>query len=249
MTSASVDTIHARPHQHSHSDSSTEPPPSCSTPSPARCPSSNRQAASDTQTSTIAPQFAGQGYGRQGQTHWPYAPTVPRSLPASGTTSTQCRHTSDLEVWSRVSLCRTPIASSSDGHDDDDGRTDMPTAAPRICARCGQLVQKGRACPCRPAWEGSPQRIARGRAWQRFRLFRLRGNPICQWVDPDGTCCRLLSSVVDHIVPFAELTPEQIRANQYSWDATQCLCAYHHQVKTTADALRGKRRARGADNR
>jgi 5-methylcytosine-specific restriction protein A len=115
----------------------------------------------------------------------------------------------------------------------------MPNAAPRVCSRCHQLAPAGQPCPCRAPWEGSPQRGARGRRWARFRLFRLRADPICQWINNDGTGCRLLASVVDHVVPLAEGGAE------YDWDNTQCLCRSHHQQKTTADAQRGKRRARG----
>ena len=92
--------------------------------------------------------------------------------------------------------------------------------------------------------EGSPQRGARGRRWTQFRRAKLRANPVCQWINIDGTGCRLLSSTVDHIVPLAELTPEQVRAAEYDWDGTQCLCRQHAIEKNTQDALRGKRRAR-----
>ena len=110
----------------------------------------------------------------------------------------------------------------------------MPTAAPRICARCGGVIPARTVCPCRPAWEGSPQRAARGRPWARFRLARLRANPICQH---DG--CRRLATVVDHMTPLAEGGAE------YDWHNTQCLCREHATQKDTQDALRGKRRRRG----
>ena len=69
--------------------------------------------------------------------------------------------------------------------------------------------------------------------------YFLRAHPICEHVDENGVQCRLLSSVVDHIVPIAEQPAlEWVETN---W---QGLCAGHHQIKSTQDALRGKTRPR-----
>ena len=100
-------------------------------------------------------------------------------------------------------------------------------------------VPAGKACPCRPAWEGSPQRGARGRRWARYRLAKLKANPICQWVEKDGTGCRMLATTVDHITPLAE------DGDQWDWSNLQSLCREHAIQKDTQDALRGKTRARG----
>jgi 5-methylcytosine-specific restriction endonuclease McrA len=118
-------------------------------------------------------------------------------------------------------------------------KADMPYQAPRVCARCSGVVSAGQRCGCRKPWEGSPQRAARGRRWAQFRLARLRANPICQWIEKDGTPCRLVASTIDHIRPLAE------NGAEYSWDNTQSLCARHAVAKNTQDALRGKRRRRG----
>jgi 5-methylcytosine-specific restriction protein A len=108
----------------------------------------------------------------------------------------------------------------------------MPTAAPRICARCGQLAPAGQPCPCRPAWEGSSN-PASTRRWRKLRKAKLRHDPICQH---DG--CRRLAVEVDHIVPLAEGGERFSYANMTSY------CAEHHQQKSTADALHGKQRPR-----
>jgi 5-methylcytosine-specific restriction protein A len=110
----------------------------------------------------------------------------------------------------------------------------MPNAAPRICARCGRVVEHGQTCVCRPAWEGAIQRAARSTRWMRRRRAQLKMHPICQWPG-----CRMLATVVDHIVPLAE------HGDEYAWSNLQSLCREHHRRKSTADAQRGRRRARG----
>ena len=109
----------------------------------------------------------------------------------------------------------------------------MPTAAPRVCARCGATHAHG--VSCRPAFEGAARRRrGQGDTWRRRRDYYLREHPICA---VEG--CRLLASVVDHIVPIAE-------APTLEWDVSnwQALCSEHHQVKSTRDAMRGKTRPR-----
>jgi 5-methylcytosine-specific restriction protein A len=110
----------------------------------------------------------------------------------------------------------------------------MPYAAPRVCARCRQLVPAGQTCDCRPPWEGSPQRAARSTRWAKRRRAQLKLHGICQWPG-----CRVVATEVDHITPIGE------GGDEYAWHNLQNLCGAHHQQKTTADALRGKRRARG----
>lgn len=115
-----------------------------------------------------------------------------------------------------------------------------PYAAPRICSRCGRVVPARTACPCRPAFAGAGRRRkGQGDTWRRRRDYFLRAHPICEHVDENGVQCRLLSSVVDHIVPIAEQPAlEWVESN---W---QGLCAGHHQIKSTQDAMRGKTRPR-----
>lgn len=108
----------------------------------------------------------------------------------------------------------------------------MPTAAPRVCARCGRLVARGKVCGCRPAYEGSTQPHGSRRA-RRFRLAQLRAHPICQWPG-----CRLVAAEVDHIVPLAE------GGARFSFGNAQSLCRDHHIEKTVADAQRGRHRPR-----
>lgn len=110
----------------------------------------------------------------------------------------------------------------------------MPTAPPRVCARCRQPAPRGRPCECRPAWEGGHRRSARGRKWQELKTQKLRANPYCEHPD-----CHRVADTVDHIVPLAEN-----QAGQYDWDNLQSLCDPHHTEKTTQDALRGKTRPR-----
>jgi 5-methylcytosine-specific restriction enzyme A len=118
----------------------------------------------------------------------------------------------------------------------------MPYAAPRICNRCRQLVAAGQPCDCRPPWEGSLQRAGRGRRRARWRVAKLKADPICQWVDEDGTRCRMVATTVDHIQPLAE------GGDLWAWDNAQSLYREHDIIKTAADAQRGKRRARGHDD-
>ncbi|MGV0627196.1 HNH endonuclease [Mycolicibacter minnesotensis] len=60
-----------------------------------------------------------------------------------------------------------------------------------------------------------------------------RHHPICEWPD-----CPRLTDHVDHVVPLAE------GGDRYDHANMQSLCKPHHVQKTTADALRGKRRPR-----
>ncbi|MBU8819561.1 HNH endonuclease [Mycolicibacterium goodii] len=64
-----------------------------------------------------------------------------------------------------------------------------------------------------------------------------RDHPLCEWPE-----CPRLADHVDHIVPLAELPKGDWR--RYDHANMQSLCEGHHQIKTTADALRGKRRRR-----
>ncbi len=64
-----------------------------------------------------------------------------------------------------------------------------------------------------------------------------RAHPLCEWPG-----CPRLADHVDHITPLAELPARDPR--RYDHANYQSLCEGHHQTKTTADALRGKRRRR-----
>lgn len=72
----------------------------------------------------------------------------------------------------------------------------------------------------------------------KLRDAKLAAHPICQWTDQHGRC-RHPATQVDHIIPNAE-NPSL----RYAWSNLQSLCTPHHTKKTTADALRGKKRAR-----
>jgi 5-methylcytosine-specific restriction protein A len=109
----------------------------------------------------------------------------------------------------------------------------MPYAAPRICPRCGRLVQKGFRCTCRPAFAGSTH-PGNTRRMAALRKAKLRADPICEW----GRGCRLLAIEVDHIIPLAA------GGARYDWANLMSLCHDHHAEKTTRDALHGKRRKR-----
>ncbi|EUA18459.1 HNH endonuclease signature motif containing protein [Mycobacterium xenopi] len=67
----------------------------------------------------------------------------------------------------------------------------------------------------------------------KLRAAKLAANPVCEWPG-----CRRPAERVDHIVPLAEGGP------RYAWTNLQALCRPHDIEKTTADALRGKTRAR-----
>lgn len=108
----------------------------------------------------------------------------------------------------------------------------MAYGAPRICARCGALVQRGATCACRPAWEGSTHPNVTKRS-VRLRKAKLKANPICQVHQ-----CNRPATEVDHVVPLAEGGP------RYEWANLASLCAEHHVEKTNRDALRGKTRER-----
>jgi 5-methylcytosine-specific restriction protein A len=108
----------------------------------------------------------------------------------------------------------------------------MPTAAPRICARCGRLTPAGKRCACRPGFEGSAN-PASTRRWRKLRAAKLRANPICE---ADG--CRHVATEVDHRTPIAE------GGERFSFENMTSYCAEHHRQKSIADALRGKQRPR-----
>lgn len=108
----------------------------------------------------------------------------------------------------------------------------MPSAPPRVCARCGQLAQRGQPCTCRPAYEGSTH-PGSDRRWRATRQAQLRRRPLCQHPG-----CRRPAQHVDHIVPLAE------GGARYDYANLQSLCEPHHDEKTTRDALRGKTRTR-----
>lgn len=108
----------------------------------------------------------------------------------------------------------------------------MPSAPPRICARCRQPTPKNQRCPCRPAFEGATRRKA-GTRWRTLRAHKLHTTPTCEHPG-----CPRLADEVDHITPLAE------GGDEFKWSNLQSLCHAHHREKTTTDALHGKRRLR-----
>ncbi|MGU3651846.1 HNH endonuclease [Mycolicibacterium sp. A43C] len=104
-------------------------------------------------------------------------------------------------------------------------------------ARCRQPAPKGKPCCCHPTWEGSTH-PGGSRRWTNFRAAKLRHDPLCQW-NEDGTRCRRRKVEVDHRVPL-----DEDPSRRYDWSNVQSLCHQHHAEKTTADALRGKKRLR-----
>lgn len=111
----------------------------------------------------------------------------------------------------------------------------MPTAPPRVCARCRKPAPKNRPCECRPAYEGSTHPSGNDRRWQAARDAQLRDHPYCQWTEQP---CPRLATDVDHITPLAE------GGDRYNPDNLQSLCKPHHDQKTARDAQRGKVRPR-----
>jgi len=108
----------------------------------------------------------------------------------------------------------------------------MPTAPPRVCARCGQPAPKGQPCQCRPAFEGCAN-PASTRRWRKLRAAKLRHDPICE---ADG--CRRPAVEADHMQPLSQGGDRWDRANLAS------LCREHHIAKSVIDAQRGRTRPR-----
>lgn len=113
----------------------------------------------------------------------------------------------------------------------------MPTAPPRICARCRQPAPKGAPCSCRPPWEGSTHPGHNDNQMRRALDTYRRDHPRCQHAG-----CPRLADHVDHITPLAELPKGDPR--RYGSGNLQSLCEPHHTQKTARDAQRGKTRAR-----
>lgn len=110
----------------------------------------------------------------------------------------------------------------------------MPSAPPRVCARCKKPAPKGQPCACRPAFEGSTH--PGGKTDMRMRRSMDAYRAAHLMCEHPG--CHRVMDQVDHIVPLAE------GGDRYDWTNYQSLCAEHHSAKTTQDALRGKKRAR-----
>lgn len=110
----------------------------------------------------------------------------------------------------------------------------MPSAPPRVCARCGRAAPKNQPCVCRPAWEGSTHVGGKTDMRMRRSMDAYRAShPYCE-----HSGCHRVMHQVDHIVPLAE------GGDRYDWDNYQSLCKTHHDQKTHADSMRGKTRAR-----
>jgi len=119
----------------------------------------------------------------------------------------------------------------------------MPVAAPRPCSHpgCGVLVRDGsgrcakhpRKAWVKPASKQATKRIT-GRRLQAMRAALFARDPIC------AECRKLglveLATQRDHIVPLAEGGLDD-PTNE------QGLCDQHHEAKSLAEAIRGRRRA------
>jgi len=141
-----------------------------------------------------------------------------------------------LSVFRWEELCLNPDSDPDRAHRSSGFRhlrTPMPTSPPRVCNRCKGPAAKGKPCQCRPAFEGSTHPSSNDRRWQGLRKAKLQANPICE-----HTGCRRIAVEPDHITPLAE------GGDRYDWRNLQSLCRTHHDQKTTADAQRGKTRAR-----
>lgn len=108
----------------------------------------------------------------------------------------------------------------------------MPSAPPRVCARCGGTAPRGQRCACTPPWEGSNHPGSNSK-WRLLRDAYKRAYPICEVPG-----CRRPVHDFDHITPIAE--------GGSRWDPSnwQSLCEPHHLEKTSRDARRGKTRLR-----
>src|SRR5262245_50149682 len=81
--------------------------------------------------------------------------------------------------------------------------------------------------------ETTPRGAGRGHRWARYRLAKLKHDPICEWVDNDGVRCRMVATIVA-IVLLAE------HGERWAWSNLQSLCRQKDVAKTAADAQRRK---------
>lgn len=109
----------------------------------------------------------------------------------------------------------------------------MPSAPPRVCARCGKATAARRPCSCRPAFEGSRHPSGNDRRWQKVRNAYMAEHSICEIAG-----CRRVATDCDHIVALAE------GGSRYDPGNLMALCGPHHTEKTARDARRGKTRLR-----
>lgn len=88
--------------------------------------------------------------------------------------------------------------------------------------------QKGRT-------EASQSGFYQTRGWKMLREQRRAANPLCQHCEIRGIIRPM--TTVDHIIPVEERTDLAL-----SFDNTQSLCDFCHNVKTKADAKQKQRR-------
>jgi 5-methylcytosine-specific restriction protein A len=76
-----------------------------------------------------------------------------------------------------------------------------------------------------------------GSRWSKARATYLRSHPHCAMIDADGNGCKLLSTVVDHIIPHRG-------DHALFWDVTnnwQPLCATCHSSRKQSLERRNNR--------
>ena len=105
--------------------------------------------------------------------------------------------------------------------------TSRPEPVPAVAVPCVVSARADR----RGKGSTSPRTTRR---WARLRAAKLRANPICE-----AEACARPAIEVDHLTPLAEDL-----SLRYEWSNLCATCAEHHRQKSTADALRGKRRLR-----
>ncbi len=117
----------------------------------------------------------------------------------------------------------------------------MPTAALRPCSvpRCSTLVSAGK-CSAHDVssaalgWSQDTTRV-RGRQLQRNRARLFSDEPLCRTCRAGGRVT--VATIRDHIVPLAE-------GGTDADDNVQPLCQDCSDIKTRAEAARGRARAR-----
>ncbi|MCA3256033.1 MAG: HNH endonuclease [Alphaproteobacteria bacterium] len=93
------------------------------------------------------------------------------------------------------------------------------------------------SAPPRPAWESSNRKATpriRGRKGQALRREQLERQPFCEVCERAGLLT--VATVRDHKVPLAEGGADDLTNSQ-------SLCEGCHDIKTKAEAQRGRRRS------
>lgn len=114
----------------------------------------------------------------------------------------------------------------------------MPVSAPKACGVCGLA---GCGQHKREAWaQSATYTRVRGRRLQRQRAELFSREPLCRECARSGRVS--VATIRDHIVPLAE-------GGGDGDDNVQPLCGECSDVKTAAEAQRGRRRDRWAGYR